>query len=428
MDSKPSATPTEGFIKEMLAFWSASGRQSFSLEEALEWCETHHPEINPNRFSALLRTAAANRKRKRNHPSRTQPVADLLWQLTPARFIPYNPTTDPAPGSSDAAAWVIQLALQERDDVERADTLGQYCARLATAVDALKAPGDKLQEKAEGLADLVRSDKLESFLSQVSELSAAHYFQATYPIGFQNHVENPGHTTTGPAKNFDFSFQADGVRFNVEVKAFSKPYDGRSKGGTKYFLPESVKQQMHDDGVKITANLSPTLGRFLLDANAQLFRRDDDLNVALICCNDPDEYADVFESLHGPFGIIRSSRVAGDGQTLANSVIPNISLLTNIDAVVVCQIGFLHAAIVNTHRFNRAYGEEGLRLSEPAVAWDFRHAFPSGFWLHHPPAESKRELTLHKAFNSHTRILLDYHKQHGCWQQAVFSLINHSAS
>lgn len=428
MDSTPSTTPTEGLIKEMLAFWNESGRQSFSLKEALEWCDTHHPDIDSNRFTALLLAATANRKRNRNRPSRGQPIADLLWQLTPGRFIPYDPATDPAPGSRDAAAWVIQLALQERDDVERAATLGQYCARLATVIDTLKAPGDKLQEKAEGLAGLVRSDKLESFLSQVSELSAAYHFQATYPTDFQNHVENPGSTTAGPAKNFDFSFQADGVRFNVEVKAFSKSFDGRSKGGTKYFLPKTVMQQLHDDGFEITANLAPTIGRFLLDANAQLFRRDDDLNVVLICCNDPDEYADVFESLHGPFGIIRSSRVAGDSQTLANSVIPNISLLTNIDAVVVCQIGLLHAAIVNTRRFNRAYGEEGLSLSEPAVAWDFRHAFPSGFWLHRPPAEPQRELALHKAFNSHTRILLDYHKQHGCWQQAVFSLINNRAS
>ncbi len=50
------------------------------------------------------------------------------------------------------------------------------------------------------------------------------------------------------------------MRFNVEVKAFSKPYNKDSAGGTKYFLPESVKQQLHDRGVEIIPNLSPTIG------------------------------------------------------------------------------------------------------------------------------------------------------------------------
>ncbi len=132
----------------MLAFRGASGRHSFSLDEALKWCETHHPEIHKNRFTTFLREAAANRKR----PTRGAPVADLLWQLTPNLFINYDPATDPVPGSTQAAAWVVQLALQERDDVERADILRPYCAHLVAAIDALKASDEKLQAKAEGLA------------------------------------------------------------------------------------------------------------------------------------------------------------------------------------------------------------------------------------------------------------------------------------
>jgi hypothetical protein len=424
MESKPTSAPTEAHIKEMLAFFEASGRPSFSLDEATGWCETRYPKIHTSRFGAFLREAAANRKR----PTKGMPVADLVWQLTPTQFIPYDPATDPAPGSIDAAAWMIKLALQEREHVENVDVVGTYCKRLAAAMDLQKDPDEILQVKVEGLAGLIRANKMESYLSQASELSAASYFQAIYPASFQNHVKHPIQEASGQPKNFDFSFQTDGARFNVEVKAFSKPYDKADTGGTKYFLPESVKQQLYDLGAEITPNLSPTIGSFLVDANDQLFRRGDDLNVALICCNDPDEYADVFESFHGPFGMVRASRSAGNSPRLPDSILPNITLLKNIDAVVVCLIGFLHCAIVNTHRFDRAYGGHGDRLAEPELVWDFRHSFPSGFWLHRPPAEPKKEIEFQKVFNSHTWILKDYYRQHRSWQQAVFSLINHKAT
>jgi hypothetical protein len=402
----------------MLTFWAASGQQTFSMEEALQWCTKHHPEIASKRFGALIRAASANRKRDR------QPIgADLLWQLTPNRFMQYNPATDPPRGSKDAAAWVIRLALQERDDVASAEALRRYCEVLAAAVDALTNQDETLQKKADSLADLVRAEKLELFLSYVSELSAAFYFQRAYPAGFHNHV-SPHGTGGDPAKNFDFSFQTDGVRFNVEVKATSKPFDQNSKGGIKYFLPESVKQGLYDAGAEITPNLAPTVGRFLMEANDQLFRRDDDLNVALICCNDPDEYADIIESLFGRFGIFNMSRVAGVCQTLPNSIIKNIALLENIDAVVVCLSGFLHAGIVNTQRFSKAYRTEGCSLADPSFPWDIRKAFPSVFWLHTPPAEANRELALQKAFNSVTGILLDYYNQCRNWQKSVFALIN----
>lgn len=423
MDSKPTAVPTESHLKEMLGDWKASGIQSFTMEEAIQWCATHYPEIAPQRFSALLRDAVANRKSDRRLAS------DLVWQLTKERFIPYDPACDPTPGSRDAAAWVIRLALQERPDVVQGEVLNQYCALLATAIEYQKPPNKTSQKIADGLAGLLRADNVEEFLSQISELGAAAYFRATYPENFKNHVPSPSSSSTGPDKNFDFTFRAGGIRFNVEVKAFSKTFCASDEGGAKYFLPELVKQPLYDAGVAMTPTLAPTIGRFLRDANGQLLRSDDDMNVVLLCCNDPDEYADVMESLHGPYGLIRASRTAGDSPLLPNSVIPNLSLMTNIDAVVVCLTGFLHSGIVNTLRFSRAYKLDGLSLSNPEHAWDFRFSFPCGFWLHRPPTEPQREITFHKVFNSHLKSLLAHYKQHNQdWQAAVFSLINHELS
>jgi hypothetical protein len=423
MDSKPAVVPTESHLKEMLSDWKASGILSFTMKEALQWCAAHYPHIAPQRFSSLLRDAAVNLKRDR------QLVSNLVWQLTKERFIPYDPTCDPTPGSRDAAAWIIRLALQERPDVVQGEILDQYCALLATAIEYQKSPNKTSQKIADGLAGLLRAGNIENVLSQISELGAAEYFRATYPEGFKNHVPNPGSSSTGPDKNFDFTFQAEGIRFNVEVKAFSKPFDASEEGGAKYFLPELVKQPLYDSGVEMTATLAPAIGRFLRDANSQLLRRDDEMNVVLLCCNDPDEYADVMESLHGPYGLIRASKIAGDSSHLPNSVVPNLSLMTNIDAVVICLTGFLHSGIVNTLRFSRAYKLVGLSLSDPEHAWDFRFSFPCGFWLHRPPTEPHREITFHKVFNSHLKLLLDYYKQHNKdWQAAVFSLINHKSS
>jgi len=423
MDSKSAVAPTENHLKEMLSYWKASGIQSFSLSEALRWCATHYPDTSPLRFGALLRDAAANRKRDR------QLVSDLVWQLNKENFIPYDPAVDPAPGSRDAAAWVIRLALQERLDVVQGEIFNQYCALLATAIEYQKHPNKTSQEIADGLAGLLRADNIEEFLAQISELGAAEYFRKIHPEGFANHVPNPGRSSTGPDKNFDFTFQAEGIRFNVEVKAFSKAFSTDDEGGAKYFLPEPIKQQLYDVGIEMKATLAPTIGRFLGDANCQLLRRDNDMNVVLLCCNDPDEYADVMESLHGPYGLIRASKAAGNSPQLPNSVIPNLSLMTNIDAVVVCLTGFLHSGIVNTLRFSRAYKLDGLRLTDPEHAWDFRFTFPCGFWLHRPPAEQLREVSLHKVFNSHLSLLLTYYKQHDKdWQAAVFSLINHKRS
>lgn len=423
MDKKSAVAPTENHLKEMLSHWREAGIQSFSLSEALQWCATHYPYISPQRFGALLRESAANRKRDR------QRVSDLVWQLDKKNFIPYDPAVDPTPGSRDAAAWVIRLALEGRPDVVQGDILDQYCALLATAIEYQKHPNKTSQEIADGLAGLLRADNIEEFLAQVSELGAAEYFRKMYPKGFANHVPNPYSSSTGPEKNFDFTFEAEGVRFNVEVKAFSKAFSVDEEGGAKFFVPEPIKQQLYDVGIEMKATLAPTIGRFLGDANCQLPRRDNDMNVVLLCCTDPDEYADVMESLHGPYGLIRASRAAGNSNLLPNSVISNLSLMTNIDALVVCLTGFLHSGIVNTFRFSRAYKLDGLSLSDPKHAWDFRFTFPCGFWLHCPPAEQLREVSFHKVFNSHLWLLLAYYEQHNKnWQAAVFSLINHKQS
>lgn len=424
MDSKSAVAPTESHIKEMLSYWKASGVLSFSLSEALQWCATYYPDVSTQRFGALLCDAAANRKRD------SQLVPDLVWRLNKDSFIPYNPAVDPRPGSRDAAAWVIQLALQTRLDVAHGEVLNQYCTHLATAIEYQKPQNKTSQQIADGLAGLLRVNNIEGFLSQVSELGASEYFRTTYPEKFANHVPNPGSSRTGTDKNFDFTFKAEGIRFNVEVKAFSKSFSTEEAVGAKYFLPEPVKQRLHEVGIEMKPTLATTIGRFLGDANLQLLHRDDnDMNVVLLCCNDPDEYADVMESLHGPYGLIRASKDAGDSPLLPNSVIPNLSLMTNIDAVVVNLTGFLHSGIVNTFRFSRAYKLDGLSLSDPNCAWDFRLTFPCGFWLHRYPADQLREISLYKVFNSHHSLLLDYYKQHdNDWQAAVFSLINHKRS
>ncbi|UST56476.1 hypothetical protein NF672_13480 [Pseudomonas moraviensis] len=423
MRSEPSAVPNESHLREMLGHWKALGVQSFTMEEALQWCATQHPGIALERFRTILVGAVANRN------SGKSSGYDLLWQLTKGRFVPYDPTVDPAPGSSEAVAWVVRIALEERPDVAPPEILDQYCVLLAKAIEHQSPSNKPSQKMADGLAGLVRAGKIEEFLSQVSELGAAEYFRATYPDGFENHVSNPESSNTGPDKNFDFSFETEGIRFNAEVKAFSKTLSANDHGGAKFFLPEPVKRQLYKSGVKMASTLAPNIGRFLQDANSQLLRRGDDINVVLLCCNDPDEYADVMESLFGRYGMIGSSRTAGNDTMLPDSVIPNLSLLINIDAVVVCMAGFLHSGIVNTLRLTRAYNENDLSLSSADHPWDFRYSFPCGFWLHRAPPDKERQIAFQKAFNSHLKLLLDYYNQHKKnWQAAVFSLINQKPS
>lgn len=330
----------------------------------------------------------------------------------------------------------------------------QYSEKLIAILNDLRAQGFDTARLESDLVASLRSKEEGDYLNYACELSAAGYFSAHYPQHFQYQVPNTttkNQASSGTPKTFDFLFVAEGYTFNVEVKAF-KPLDldyhgpvevevpvedaelddnpiiaellalhaalgggSSSKKGRplKSFLPQEVTQQLHDRGTQFASTRATAVKRFLKEkANLQLVRPENGLSVVMLCCNDPDEFADTLTCLAGPYGV-RSAKTSSEYEASAAD-------LPNIDAVVVCNLSMNHSAVVDAPRWMKIMKDERAAITDGGdFCWDYSKSLPVALFLR---SENRPELSeaFAKVFHSHMGHLSERMGEHGQYIQDAF--------
>ncbi|VWD45034.1 hypothetical protein BLA39750_05673 [Burkholderia lata] len=349
---------------------------------------------------------------------------------------------------------LIKSKLVEYADNPSPQVVEQYSEKLVAILNDLRAHGFDTMRLEGHLVASLRNREEGGYLNYACELSAAGYFSTHYPQHFRYQVVNTttlNQTSTGTPKTFDFSFVAEGYTFNVEVKAF-KPLDldyhlstenpvpigdteldenpiidellalyaalaGESpsqKGRPlKSFLPQEVTQKLHDRGTEFASTRTTSIKRFLKEkANVQLVRPDNGLSVVMLCCNDPDEFADTLTCLVGPYGVC-SAKTSSDYETSAAD-------LPNIDAVVVCNLGMNHSAVVDTTRWMKILKDERAAITDGGdFCWDYSKSLPVALLLR-PENRSELSEAFAKVFHSHFDYLVETMGERGQYIQNAF--------
>jgi hypothetical protein len=301
------------------------------------------------------------------------------------------------------------------------EVVEQYFGKLASILTDLRTGGYDTRNLEQLFVSALRDKEKGGYINHACELTAAGHFMKNFPEGFTYQVEGMASSatppSTGPVKNFDFSFVADGQVFNVEVKTFApRPIDDHAPL-IKVFLPRPSAKALYNQGMRFSSNRAPTIGRFLEDANTQLVRPNCGLSVVLLCCNDLDEYADTLTSFVGPHGICHKTAKEGP--------VPSPKDLPNIDAVVICNLGFNHSAVVDPKRIRSFYRDESVNVVDGAVPWDYAMALPAGFFLRQESRPENLLKAFMTVFRSHNLHISNLMKQNGGdVQQAVFALFN----
>lgn len=294
----------------------------------------------------------------------------------------------------------------------------QYVEKLCALFSALREKGFDADDLRARMTEALRSKETGGYSNLACELAAAGHFLEHFPEGFRYQVPSgPPAAGVGTAKNFDFSFMVDNFSFNVEVKAFTPKAPGRQRPPQKQFLPPQVAQALYDVGHRFSSNCAPAIGRFLTDANTQLTRPSDGLSVMLLCCNDLDEFADALTCFVGPHGICYQAEQQG--------LVPAPSQLPNIDAVVICQLGFNQSAILDPGKFENFYGEDGISISDGAEAWNYARALPIALFLRGERPSLALQVEFEKAFQSRHADISNLMAMKGIdAQAALFHLFN----
>jgi hypothetical protein len=246
------------------------------------------------------------------------------------------------------------------------------------------------------------------------------YFLKQFPDGFRFQVPSAEPVAgRGTAKNFDFAFTASGFSFHVEVKAFAPKAMDRQGPPIKVFLPPDQSEELYEQGARFSSNCAPGIARFLKAANDQLTSPSNGLSLMLLCCNDLDEFADALTCFIGLHGICH--------QTEQRGLIPAPSQLPNVDAVVICQLGFNQSAALDPLKFKSFYGDDSIKIAQGADAWDYTSALPIGFFLRNERPSYDLQVVFGDAFRSnHQNISALMQQNGGDVQQALFSLFNMS--
>lgn len=255
------------------------------------------------------------------------------------------------------------------------------------------------------------------YVNLACELAAARYFLTNFPDGFRYQVPNAEPSSTGMSKNFDFSFIAHGFSFHVEVKAFAPNPKVNQGPPIKVFLPREQQQSLYKQGLRFSRHSAPAIARFLNDANSQLTSPPNGLSVMLLCCNDLNEFSDALTCFVGPHGVCN--------QTEQQGLVPAPSQLPNIDAVVICQLGFNQSAVLDPVKFKSFFGEDDINITDGAAAWDYKTALPVGFLLRKDLPSHNLQVVFQEVFRS-SHANLAFHMQQNGYdiQQALFALFN----
>ncbi|PRG29745.1 hypothetical protein C6T68_29400 [Burkholderia multivorans] len=316
---------------------------------------------------------------------------------------------------------LIKLLLSASAKDQTQEVVEQYSEKLVSILNDLRATGYSTSRvENELVAGLLNKDT-GGYINHACELAAAGYFMGSWPQGFRYQVKNTTAATqpnTGAEKNFDFSFVADGYVFNVEVKTFTPTAMDYDAPPIKSFLPRDSTKALHAQGMRFARNRAPAIKRFLEDANSQLVRPEGGISVVMLCCNDPDEYADALTCLIGPHGIYYMKTTDG--------FMPSPLDLPNIDAVVMCYLGMNHSAVVDPRRFRNIFRDDSVYVTDGgADLWDYSKSLPAGFFLRHECRPDGLLEAFPKAFNSHHVHLWERMRQNEQdIQEAVFDLFN----
>lgn len=296
--------------------------------------------------------------------------------------------------------------------------VSQYVERLEELLERLKSRGVDADALRSKLVTALQDKGTGGFANLACELGAADHFLTGYPDGFCYQVpSNAPSAGEGTWKSFDFSFKAQGITFNVEVKAFA-PNDNIFNGPpVKSFLLPSDTKALYKQGARFSRNCAPAIGRFLLDANSQLTRPAHGISVMLLCCNDLDEQADALTCFFGEHGIFRQTETQGK--------VPAPAELPNIDAVVICHLGLLQSGVLDPKRFTVALGGNNTSLTDGSSAWDYSRSFPVAFPLQRDRVPLDMQIPFGEVFRSvHAGVYKHMQKNRSDVQAALFSVFN----
>lgn len=293
----------------------------------------------------------------------------------------------------------------------------QYEEGLCKLFDALDSNGFDTADLRKRLTFALRDKDTGGYVNLACELAAAGYFLKYFPDGFRYQVPSSEPSSTGMSKNFDFAFVGNGFSFHVEVKAFApnpKAYQGPP---IKVFLPREQQQSLYEQGLRFSRHSAPAIARFLNDANSQLTSPPNGLSVMLLCCNDLDEFSDALTCFVGPHGIC--------SQTEQQGLVPAPSQLPNIDAVVICQLGFNQSSVLDPVKFKSFFGEDTINIAHGAAAWDYKTALPVGLFLRKELPSHDLQVAFQEVFRSlHANIAFLMQQNGYNIQQALFALFN----
>lgn len=267
----------------------------------------------------------------------------------------------------------------------------QYSARLCTLLSELRARGFAAHRVCKRMNSALSNGNIGGYLNDASELAIVSHFLDLYPKDFRYQVPVEAGCQDS-LKNFDFAFSVDGCTFNVEVKSFTPEPIDRQRRFVKSFLPSVLTHELINQGAEFEANCQPALIRLMTKASAQLPRSNHAHNVMMLCCNDPDEFADVLMCLIGPYGLCRP--------TDQNRSLPNLSNFPHIDTVVICHLGLQHLCVLDP-RYQRMFFPNDSGDMDGGLAWKYSNSLPISVNLKLVPLARAQELALTRAFNLH---------------------------
>lgn len=267
--------------------------------------------------------------------------------------------------------------------------IDQYSARLCTLLSKLQSRGFAAHRVCDRMNTALSSRNIGSYLNDACELTVVSHFLDFYPENFRYQVPAKSGDQNTP-KNFDFTFYANDFQFNVEVKSFTFESLDRPRRLLKSFLPSAWTHELVNQGAEFEANCMPALKRLMTKASAQLPRSNGAHNVMLLCCNDPDEFADVLMCLIGPNGLCRS--------TESNGPLPSLSAFPNIDTVVICHLGLQHLCALKPTHQSRFFPNESADI-EGGRAWEYPNSLPISVNLRRIPLGDDQALAQGRAFN-----------------------------
>lgn len=318
----------------------------------------------------------------------------------------------------------ITAILKSKPNRPSDKVIEQYVEELFNVVTNLFNSPDEVISEIDYVESLLKQTDSFPYVNHACELSAANSFKLEFPKGFRYQVDNTSTITrTGKPKSFDFSFFVDTHQFNTEVKNFSRKDANCGRDPVKLFLPRVQSQELYDQGLRPDATCKSAIRGFLINANTQLQRPPIGLSVMLLCCNDLDEYADAMECFIGSHGIIQSATPKNPQTGIVS--FPDIGELPNIDAVVICNLGFSHRSVTDTDILKKFYRDDDVQLVDGSTIWSYKSTLPAGFFLRQEKFSDGLYKIFAESFHLTNGPLIQLRRRHhGNLQAAIFELFN----